>query len=66
MIDNEENKIKKENAGKGALLDTNMRTDDQSMISFNKELLKFLQNPNKEDKFMQYKINNAKRHDRYL
>ena len=52
MIDNEENKIEKENAGKGALLDTNMRTDDQSMISFNKELLKFLQNPNKEDKFM--------------
>ena len=61
VIENEQNKIKKENMGKGALLDNPMKVDDSSMVQFNKELVRLLLHPNKEDKFMQYKIQNAKR-----
>ena len=52
VIDNEQNKIKKENMGKGALLDNPMRVDDSSMCQFNKELVRLLLHTNKEDKFM--------------
>ena len=56
VIDNEHTKIKKENMGKGALLGNPLRVDDTSMIQFNKELVRLLLCPNKEDKFMQMKI----------
>ena len=66
VIDNEQNKIKKENMGKGALLDNPMRVDDSSMCQFNKELVKLLLHPNKEDKFMQMKIQNAQKHEKLI
>ena len=61
VVENEQTKIKKENAGQGANLDTSMRTDDPSMVLFHKELGKFLLNPNREDKFMQMKIKQSKK-----
>ena len=62
VIDNENNKIKKENNGGGAMLDNPMRVDDPSMIQFNKELVRLMLHPNREDHFMNMKISNAKKH----
>lgn len=38
VIDDENAKIKKENMGKGALIDGGLRCDDQSMARFTKEV----------------------------
>jgi len=46
--------------GKGALIDSSLRVDDSSMRMFSQELQNMLQQPNKEDKFMYYKIKIAK------
>ena len=60
VIEDEHAKIKKENMGKGALIDSSLRVDDSSMRMFSQELQSMLQLPNKEDKFMQYKLKIAK------
>lgn len=59
VIENEHNKIKKENMGKGALLNNSMRTDDPSMKQFTKMVNKLLMVPHREDKFMLMKLNNT-------
>ena len=56
VIENEQNKIKKENMGKGALLNNSMRLDDPSMKQFAKLVNKMLMVPRREDKFMQMKL----------
>ena len=56
VIENEHIKIKKENMGKGAQLNNSMRTDDPSMMSFNRLVFKTLQLPDKDDKFMAMKL----------
>ena len=60
VVEDEHAKIKKENMGKGALLNTSLRIDDPNMQMFTRELQNMLQLPNKEDKYMQYKIKLAK------
>ena len=57
----EKESIRKENQGKGAMLSNSMRVDDSSMVLFNKELVKLLLLPQKDDKWMEMKINNAKK-----
>ena len=54
-------KIKKENQGKGAILNDRIRVDDPSMVMFSKEVVKLLLLPNSKDKFMQMKIKNAEK-----
>ena len=56
MIENEDYKIKKENAGKGALLSSTLKVDDPNMKMFYRELFSSLVNPQKFDKFMEMKI----------
>ena len=56
VVEDEHAKIKKENMGKGALLNTSLRIDDPNMRMFSQELSNMLQLPNREDKFMQFKI----------
>ena len=46
--------------GKGAQLNNSMRVDDPSMNAFQKLLLKNLQIPHKEDKFMVMKLKRSK------
>ena len=43
------------------MLSNSMRVDDSSMVLFNKELVKLLLLPQKDDKWMEMKINNAKK-----
>jgi len=66
VIESENEKIKKENMGKGALISSSLRVDDPSMVMFTKELLTMLRHPNKEDKFILYKINMTKKKKRRI
>lgn len=61
VIGNEKSKIKKDRGGKGALIDKKMHSDDSNMMMFSKELTRLLLLPNKEDKFMAWKVSNAKK-----
>ena len=56
VIGDEQAKIKKENMGKGALIDNSMHSDDSNMVMFSNELTRLLMLPNKEDKFMAMKV----------
>lgn len=61
VIENEFLKIKKENMGQGAVINNSMRVDDPSMLMFGSEVLRLLQLPHKEDKFMAMKVKNTKK-----